>query len=148
MDRRVFNSRSPEETIRWGRKLGAELAGREHIFLRGDIGSGKTVLAKGICLGLGVEDTHIVTSPTFTLVHEYNGRYPVYHLDLFRLQHTRDLESIGFDEIYEAEGIVMIEWPEMLEGIYHPDIDIEIFYEGECARRIVAAFRETVRGDH
>ncbi|MFA6107684.1 MAG: tRNA (adenosine(37)-N6)-threonylcarbamoyltransferase complex ATPase subunit type 1 TsaE [Candidatus Latescibacterota bacterium] len=106
-------TRSPAETRALGRELATRLAPGEVVALIGDLGSGKTCLAQGICEGLGVPDP--VTSPTFILINEYQGRrgtrvLPVYHLDLYRLAGPGELEDLGIEEYYYGEGICLVEW--------------------------------------
>ncbi len=99
----------------WGEALGRTLRAPRVVTLAGEVGAGKTTLAQAICRGLGVREA--VTSPTFALVHEYDGGVaPVYHLDLYRLRDPRDLLQLGWDEIVSASAIVLIEWPERAEG--------------------------------
>jgi tRNA threonylcarbamoyladenosine biosynthesis protein TsaE len=82
------------------------------IALMGDLGTGKTVFVKGVAKGVGVADEKEVTSPSFVLVNEYQGRYPVYHIDLYRLQHAREVEDLGWEELISAPGVTLIEWAE------------------------------------
>lgn len=82
------------------------------IALMGDLGTGKTVFAKGVAKGVGVADEREVTSPSFVLVNEYQGRFPVYHVDLYRLHQARELEDLGWEELISTPGVTMIEWAE------------------------------------
>jgi tRNA threonylcarbamoyladenosine biosynthesis protein TsaE len=100
-----------EELAAWGDRLGAAATPPLVVTVSGELGAGKTTLIQAICRGYGVEE--IVTSPTFAIVHEYNApRSHVYHLDLYRLTSEAELTNIGWDEIMDAEALVMIEWPE------------------------------------
>lgn len=102
---------SETELIDWGERFGRAARPPLVVTLGGELGAGKTTLARAICRGYGVTDE--VTSPTFTLVHEYHGaRSPVYHLDLYRLKGPDDLPNIGWDDILSAEALILIEWPE------------------------------------
>jgi len=101
----------PEQTWHIGQMLGARLAAGDTVCLYGDLGAGKTSLSYGIALGLDVKEQYI-TSPTFTLVNEYQGRVPFYHMDLYRLNDPGELESIGFDEYIDSDGVTVIEWAE------------------------------------
>ena len=83
--------------------------------LIGELGAGKTVLAKGIAEGLGVEDDREVTSPSFVLVNEYRGRVPVYHVDLYRLENSAEVEGIGWEEFISGPGVTLVEWAEKAE---------------------------------
>jgi tRNA threonylcarbamoyladenosine biosynthesis protein TsaE len=105
----------PEQTWRIGEALGRLLGAGDTVCLYGDLGSGKTNLAYGIALGLEVREQYI-TSPTFTLVNEYEGRVPLYHLDLYRIKDPDELENIGFDEYVDTDGVAVIEWAERAEG--------------------------------
>ena len=121
-----FTTGSAQETIEVGRNLVAALAPPQFLILRGDLGAGKTTLVKGIADALDAADTDEVTSPTFTLIHEYEGtrlvngeRVPVqlYHLDLYRIDTERQLESLGINELSTADSIVLVEWGEKFPSI-------------------------------
>lgn len=120
----------------WGEAMGRGLRAPAVVALRGDLGSGKTTLAQAICRGLGVTDD--VTSPTFALVHEYAGSAgPVFHLDLYRLEGPRDLANLGFDDLLDREGVVLVEWPDRA-GDRLPADRVEIALEhvmGDPSRR-------------
>ena len=110
------DTRSLEETLQFGERLGRELQRGDVIALYGDLGAGKTVLVKGIARGLGI--THEVTSPTFTLVHEYGGgRLPVFHIDLYRLDNLEQALAIGIEEYLGGPGVTAIEWSEKIEPL-------------------------------
>lgn len=102
---------SPEQTWEIGRLLGKLLDAGDTVCLYGDLGAGKTNFAYGIARGLDVQEQYI-TSPTFTFVNEYQGRVPLYHLDLYRLKGPDELENIGFDECVGSDGVAVIEWAE------------------------------------
>ncbi|MBV8969549.1 MAG: tRNA (adenosine(37)-N6)-threonylcarbamoyltransferase complex ATPase subunit type 1 TsaE [Verrucomicrobia bacterium] len=105
----VVLSSSPAETQEVGREFGQRLAAGTVLNLRGDLGAGKTEFVKGLAQGLGAKDQ--VTSPTFTLIHEYrSGRLPLFHLDLYRLRLDSELDEIGFDDYLEAGGVCAVEW--------------------------------------
>jgi len=104
---------SAEETIAFGRKLAAELSPPLIMLLRGDLGAGKTTLVKGIAEGFKAARADDVTSPTFTLVHEYRGPHAtLYHIDLYRVDTQRDLETLGLDDLLAPNSILLIEWGE------------------------------------
>ena len=109
---------SDQETIRFGRKLGDLLSDGDVVALAGELGSGKTWFTKGLALGLGVSSDTVVTSPTFALVNEYDGRYSLYHMDFYRLESLSELLSAGLEEYLHNKGIVVLEWadrwPEIL----------------------------------
>jgi tRNA threonylcarbamoyladenosine biosynthesis protein TsaE len=96
----------------WGEQIGKALREGDVVCLRGPLGAGKTTLAQGIAAGLGV--TEPVSSPTFTLVQEYAGRVPVYHLDVYRLRSLDELWDLSFDDLRSAAGVMLIEWPERI----------------------------------
>ncbi len=104
-----LESNSPETTQAIGRALGAALRTGDVIALVGPLGAGKTVLVKGIAAGAGVGDPRRVTSPTFVIVNEYEGRLRLFHIDAYRLRDGRDLEALGFSEFLE-QGAVVVEW--------------------------------------
>ncbi len=103
-------SRSAEETFAAGEKLGKTLKSGDIVALFGGLGAGKTVFAKGIAAGLGIAED--VTSPTFTLLKEYEGKQKLYHFDLYRIEDEESLENIGFREYLNNGGVCVIEWPE------------------------------------
>jgi tRNA threonylcarbamoyladenosine biosynthesis protein TsaE len=113
-----YETSSAEETIAVGRAWAAALKPPLLLILRGDLGAGKTTLVKGIAEGLGVGDAEEVTSPTFTLVHEYEGeRIKLYHLDVYRLEEERQLAALGIEEMIESDSIVLIEWGEKFASL-------------------------------
>lgn len=110
-----LSSSSPEETRRLADTIGRQLQSGSLLLLKGELGSGKTVFAQGLATGLAVPGEYAVTSPTYTLVHEYPGRLPFFHVDLYRLPTDgADLESLGLADQTSAAGVVLIEWPERL----------------------------------
>lgn len=109
-------SHSPEQTARLGQRLGQLLRPDDVVCLSGDMGAGKTVFARGIGIGWGA--LHPLTSPTFNLVHEHRRAADstrLFHLDCYRLQNTQDAGSIGFDDILDSHGVVLLEWPERVQ---------------------------------
>ena len=107
----TYRTVSEAETIALGQKLARELPPRGVVLLIGNLGAGKTTLAKGIVSGLGAAAADEVSSPTFTLIHEY-GEGRVYHVDLYRLEEPREVATLGLEEIFERDGLVLIEWGE------------------------------------
>jgi tRNA threonylcarbamoyladenosine biosynthesis protein TsaE len=107
---RIFHTQSEEETIAAGEKLAAELPPKAVVLLIGNLGAGKTTLAKGIVKGLGAAQPDEVSSPTFTLIHEYSPS--VYHIDLYRLDREDQVATLGLDEILDRTAVVLIEWGE------------------------------------
>jgi tRNA threonylcarbamoyladenosine biosynthesis protein TsaE len=129
---------SPEETIAFGRSLAADLSPPLIVLLCGDLGAGKTTLVKGIAEGFGAARAEDVTSPTFTLVHEYRGPHiTLYHIDLYRIDTQRDLETLGLDDLLAPNSILLIEWGEKFPRLQR-DQNVEITLErvGETERRI------------
>lgn len=118
-------TKSAEETRQLGGKIAAKINNGDVIALYGDLGSGKTQLVKGICAAIGVKE--IVNSPTFIIVNEYSSEkfQKIFHFDFYRLKHYSDIESIGFDDYMNSRGIVMIEWPEIIEDTL-PESTIKI----------------------
>jgi tRNA threonylcarbamoyladenosine biosynthesis protein TsaE len=129
---------SAEETIAFGRKLAAELSPPLVVLLRGDLGAGKTTLVKGIAEGFEAALAEDVTSPTFTLVHEYRGsRVTLYHIDLYRIDTERELETLALDDLLAPNCILLIEWGEKFPRLQR-DQNVEVALEraGETERRI------------
>ena len=117
----VRRTASEEETIALGEELARALPSRAVVLLVGELGAGKTTLAKGIVKGLGVARAEDVTSPTFTLIHEYGSRPTVYHVDLYRLEEPRDLATLGLEEVLEREAVVLVEWGERFPKLWPAD---------------------------
>jgi len=111
MSTQEFTTHSAEETIALGRRLAAMLAPPKLVLLRGELGAGKTTLVKGIAEGFHAATADNVTSPTFTLVHEYRGpEVNVYHIDLYRVDTPRQLETLGLDDLIAENSVLLIEW--------------------------------------
>lgn len=109
---------SHEETCLFGEFLGEILPKGTVLTLDGDLGSGKTTLVQGIAKGLGISDKYYITSPTYTLIHEYTGKCRFFHVDLYRLTNSLELDELGFEEIISGDGVVAIEWPDRLPQNY------------------------------
>lgn len=137
-----FQTNSSEETIALGRELAALLAPPKMLILRGDLGAGKTTLVKGIAAALEAAEPEEVTSPTFTLIHEYVGQREgrevlLYHLDLYRLEEERELYPLGLEELETPESIVLIEWGEKFPSLRsRADGEITIENIGADARMV------------
>jgi tRNA threonylcarbamoyladenosine biosynthesis protein TsaE len=137
----VFTTGSDEETVELGRRIAATLPKRAVVLLIGNLGAGKTTLAKGIINGLCGADPDEVTSPTFTLIHEFgegeHGETRVYHIDLYRLDRAEQVATLGLDEIFARDGVVLIEWGERFPQLMPADrIEIRIDASGGDQRRI------------
>jgi tRNA threonylcarbamoyladenosine biosynthesis protein TsaE len=130
---------SPDETIDFGRTLGKVLAPPKLVLLSGPLGAGKTTLIKGVAEAFQAAPEEEVTSPTFTLVHEYRGpRVNVYHVDLYRIDTERELATLGLEDLFEPDNIVLIEWGEKFPRLMTSrDVEIRITRLGENDRRIV-----------
>jgi len=129
MPAREFTTRSAEETTALGRKLVTEITPPNIILLRGDLGAGKTTLVKGIAAGFNAANEDEVTSPTFTLVHEYRGpEATLYHIDLYRVDTQRELDSLGLDDLISENSILLIEWGEKFPR-FVKERDLEIALE-------------------
>jgi tRNA threonylcarbamoyladenosine biosynthesis protein TsaE len=155
-----FLTRSPEETIELGRRLAQELKPPSVVLLIGDLGAGKTTLTKGLVAGLGAADVEEVTSPTFTLVHEYGGERTrknqqaphVYHVDLYRIETPREMTTLGLEDLVsDRQGIVIVEWGEKMgAGFRNPWpgsrlLEIHFQAAGEDSRRIKICEREAAQ---
>jgi tRNA threonylcarbamoyladenosine biosynthesis protein TsaE len=120
-----FETHSEEETVELGRQLARELPRKAVVLLIGNLGAGKTTLAKGIISGLGAAEPEEVTSPTFTLIHEY-GSGLVYHVDLYRLDTPAQVATLGLEEIFDRDAVVLIEWGERFPDLF-PAERIQIY---------------------
>ena len=131
-------SRSPEETIELGQKLGSQLKGGEVVAICGPLGSGKTHLIKGIAAGIGAKDSKSVNSPTFVIVNQYVGRLDIYHIDAYRLNDISEFEMLGFDDFCYPQSVVLIEWADKVEAALKSIdyIKIELGHRGTTTRTI------------
>lgn len=136
-------SRSTEETISRGRELASSLRPPLLILLTGELGAGKTTLAKGIISGLGVAAEEDITSPTFTLIHTFTGRVKVFHVDLYRVSDVHDFDTLGLEDIFAEPAIVLIEWPERMRlRTDWPVLRIALEHVEESSRKITIDSRE------
>jgi len=110
----LHTSASENETFELAKRLAGSFQGKEVVFLVGELGAGKTVFAKGIAAGLGLEDVNQVCSPSFTLVNIYQARYPVFHIDLYRLGKNSEIDDLGWED-YLDRGVIIVEWAEKLK---------------------------------
>lgn len=140
----TFHTNSAEETIALGARLMPMLRDARLVLLRGDLGAGKTTIVKGIAEAFQAAEQEDVTSPTFTLVHEYRGpERTLYHIDLYRIDTERELATLGLDDLSDEEGsILLIEWGEKFDRLVKlRDIEIRLERVGENGRDIVVAGR-------
>jgi len=147
-----FETRSAAETIDAGRRIAQLLVPPKFLILRGDLGAGKTTLVKGIAEALDAAEPDEVTSPTFTLIHEYDGTRPagdhrepvvLYHLDLYRIQNERQLDSLGLEELSAPDSIVLVEWGEKFPSVVkRSQGEIEMRATGGDSRSITLTFRD------
>ncbi|MGD2124511.1 MAG: tRNA (adenosine(37)-N6)-threonylcarbamoyltransferase complex ATPase subunit type 1 TsaE [Desulfobacteraceae bacterium] len=133
---------SDQQTIKFGQRLGAFLEKADVVALAGELGSGKTWLAKGIALGLGVNPSTVVTSPSFALVNEYEGRLTLFHMDIYRLESLSELLSAGLEEYLYSGGVVVLEWADRWPEIL-PDqtIKVELLILSDNRRQITLSGR-------
>jgi tRNA threonylcarbamoyladenosine biosynthesis protein TsaE len=143
-----FTTQSGADTIEVGRKLVRLLKPPQLLLLRGDLGTGKTTLVKGIAQALDAAEPEEVTSPTFTLIHEYDGErdgrpVKLFHLDVYRLEGERQLETLGMDELLTPDSLVLVEWGEKFKSIRKRATgEIAITSEGGDARKITVTLKE------
>ncbi|AYV69149.1 tRNA (adenosine(37)-N6)-threonylcarbamoyltransferase complex ATPase subunit type 1 TsaE [Niallia circulans] len=123
-----------EETIGFAERIAWLLQAGDVITLEGDLGAGKTTFTKGIAKGLGITKT--VNSPTFTIIKEYQGKLPLYHMDVYRLKDSD--EDLGFDEYFEGAGVTVVEWAHLIEEQLPVDyLQINLYYDNTSGRKIV-----------
>jgi len=133
---RSFETHSEDETVEVGRTIARALPRKSVVLLIGNLGAGKTTLAKGILSGLGAADPDEVTSPTFTLIHEYAGGR-AYHIDLYRLDTPQEVATLGLEEIFERDAVVLVEWGEKFPDLFPPgQIEIHLRPLTESIRQI------------
>lgn len=131
---RNFISKDRTDTITLGRKLGKNLRAGDIVALTGQLGSGKTVLTKGIAEGLGVKQSGYVNSPSFVILKEYKGRVPLYHFDVYRLKDISQFSTVGYGEYFYGKGVSVIEWADKVKEALPKEylsVDIEILGKNE-----------------
>ncbi|MFZ0638173.1 MAG: tRNA (adenosine(37)-N6)-threonylcarbamoyltransferase complex ATPase subunit type 1 TsaE [Candidatus Acidiferrales bacterium] len=142
MDASGAVSRSTEETIARGKELASKMRAPLLVLLSGELGAGKTTLAKGIISGLGAAREEDITSPTFTLVHTFTGPVKVYHVDLYRVSEVQEFDSLGLEDLFAEPAIVLIEWPERMRlRTDWPVMRIDLEHVSEEERKITVRDR-------
>jgi len=141
----TYHTTSPRQTFKLGEQLGKRLKGGETILLIGELGSGKTIFAKGVASGLEIKSATAVTSPSFTLINEYHGRLRLFHIDLYRISRPEELYDLGLEEIMTPANVVMVEWGEKL-GPFSPALAIVVRLSsvGERQREITISFPKEI----
>ncbi len=127
-NKKIFYTSSAEETLTIGKNIGEKLKGGEVILLIGELGTGKTIFVRGLARGVGVKSIDEITSPTFTIIHQHDGRFTLYHVDLFRITCVEELYNLGLEEIMSGSNIVAIEWAERL-GVLTPKRCIKVYFQ-------------------
>jgi tRNA threonylcarbamoyladenosine biosynthesis protein TsaE len=137
MSARVIRTRSEEETIALGEEIARALPRPAVVLLIGDLGAGKTTLAKGIVKGLGAAVPEDVNSPTYTLIHEYGERDKVYHIDLYRLERASEVLALGLDELLASDAVLLVEWGERFPALWPANrLEIRLAWTAEDVREI------------
>jgi tRNA threonylcarbamoyladenosine biosynthesis protein TsaE len=136
---KTFTTHSAEETTELGRQLAAEIKPGSVVLLRGELGAGKTTLIKGIAEGFNAAEAAAVTSPTFTLIHEYRGpQVTLYHIDLYRVDTQRELDTLALDDLMDPKHILLIEWGEKFERfVRERDVEIAMEHAGGDERLVL-----------
>ncbi len=133
----IYVTKSPTETHDLGRRIGGRLKPGDVVALIGSLGTGKTCLTQGIAEGLEVRSDQTVNSPTFTLINEYRGKYPLYHFDVYRLRNIEEMFDLGFEDYFYGDGVTIIEWAEKIELLLPEEyIRIELTWIDDTVRRI------------
>lgn len=136
MNKVVFHSRSPSQTIRIGKQLGRLLQRGDVVALAGELGTGKTQLIKGLAQGIGVKKSAYVSSPSFTLINEYPGKITLYHMDLYRMEEA-EAKELGLEEYFQGEGVSAIEWADRIPSLLPAQLLwIHFSYTGKQTRTI------------
>ncbi|MFH1996141.1 MAG: tRNA (adenosine(37)-N6)-threonylcarbamoyltransferase complex ATPase subunit type 1 TsaE [Candidatus Omnitrophota bacterium] len=131
-------SRSVEETMRFAESFGKLLSPGDTVALIGELGSGKTVFTKGIARGLKVASPEYVNSPTFVIIKEHKGAIPLYHMDVYRLEGPRSIETVPYDDYFYGDGVTVVEWAgKISESLPEEHIRIELSHRGETTRKII-----------
>jgi tRNA threonylcarbamoyladenosine biosynthesis protein TsaE len=133
----VLQSKSTSETIRIGKEIGGFLLAGDVVALAGELGTGKTQFIKGLAEGVGVGKSTYISSPSFTLINEYPGKVPFYHIDMFRLTSEKEAEGLGLEEYFQGNGITAIEWADRIPSLLPEELLwVKIHYTGENTRSL------------
>lgn len=133
----VIQTRSASETVRIGKTIGARLQPGDVVALVGNLGAGKTQFIKGLAAGVGIGDPTYIASPSFTLINEYPGKWPFYHIDLFRLGGMEEAEGLGLEDYFEGRGVTAIEWADRISSLLPGELlFISIAYTDKNTRSI------------
>lgn len=128
--KKVYRTENPDQTQNLGEEFGRTLNPGDVVALIGDLGTGKTCLTQGIARGIGIAANEVVSSPSYILINEYNGKIPIYHIDLYRLENSMEIAHLGISEYVESDGVCIIEWAERMEEDL-PDTCIKIYIKWE-----------------
>ena len=133
----VLQTKSTSETIRIGKEIGGFLLAGDVVALAGELGTGKTQFIKGLAEGVGVGKSTYISSPSFTLINEYPGRVPFYHIDMFRLSSEKEAEGLGLEEYFQGNGITAIEWADKIPSLLPEELLwVHLRYTGKNTRSI------------
>lgn len=133
----VIQTKSASETIRVGKSIGSCLRSGDVVALVGELGAGKTQLIKGLGAGVGIRNPAYISSPSFTLINEYPGKTPFYHIDLFRLEREKEAEELGLEDYFQGGGVTAIEWADRIPSLLPREVlFIHIAYVGKNTRSI------------
>ena len=134
-EKKEYRTNSEEETFLLAKKMAENFNGQEVVLLTGELGSGKTIFTKGLAAGLGIKDVHQVCSPSYTLINIYQAKYPIFHVDLYRLGKDKEILDLGWED-YLGQGVIIVEWAEKIKF----DIDgihVALFMEEKDQRNII-----------
>jgi len=133
----LIHSKSTSETMQIGKSIGSLLLPGDVVALVGELGTGKTQFIKGLAVGVGIGKPTYISSPSFTLINEYKGKIPFYHIDLFRLRAEKEAEDLGLEEYFQSGGITAIEWADRIPSLLPREmLWIQISYTGENTRSL------------
>jgi tRNA threonylcarbamoyladenosine biosynthesis protein TsaE len=133
----IIQTKSASDTIRIGKNIGTRLLRGDVVALAGELGAGKTQFIKGLAAGVGIGNPTYISSPSFTLINEYPGKIPFYHIDLFRLERETEAEELGLEDYFQGEGITAIEWADKIPSLLPKEmLFIHIAYTGKNTRSI------------